>query len=210
MARSLKSRLLIAAICVLVAQIPAWWFGRASKSEASPSMKFEVTRLPMQLGEWTGADTELDERLVRHVGAQSIANRVYESRQGRQIMVHLSSFSNGEFQLPHPPTMCYRNAGWSGTESWKSNDGTPRFRIMAVERDGTTALIGYWYQVGQAVVADRGQLRSALQALRLKGERWPPLVKVLMHVGGDPNDPAVKADLSRVGSLIFDWIQSQS
>lgn len=213
MAISFSWRLLIAAGLVLVAQIPAWQVKRITSEGATRARKFDVAGLPMQLGggAWTGVDTEIDERLVRAIGASSIANRSYDNGRGDQLSVHLAVFGTAEMSLPHPPPMCYRNAGWVMNESplAKSAD-SPQFQEYIVERTGTRAVIVYWYQLGSNIARDRGELRQQLQNLRWKGEQWPPLVKVLIQAPIDSSDESARDSAEELAKLIFQWVGKNS
>lgn len=206
----LVGRLLLAAVCVVAMQWPAWQVDRRTTSVAGTS-RLDVAGLPMQLGQWTGVDAEMDERLVKHIGATCSISRSYQNSHGRQVMVHLAAFPSAEVSIPHPPRMCYTSAGWTlGPERTSREKETPPFRFMAVERDGTRAEVVYWYQLGPDIAANRGELRGMLQKLRWKGERWPPLVKILLHVPVDSVDRIAESEATEIGIAIYEWLRSAS
>lgn len=211
MSMSFTGRLLIAAGCVIATQIPAWQIDRRTAADAARARKFDVATLPMQLGNWTGIDTEIDERLIRHIGAFSTVNRMYENGQGRQVIVHLAVFRSAEVSLPHPPRLCYKNAGWVlGTDRPSRSKEMPPYRYTSLERDGMRAVIAYWYQLGQGIAGDRDELRQSLQLLRMKGERWPALVKVLLHAPIESSDEIAESDIAELGVAVFNWLKSES
>jgi EpsI family protein len=204
-------RLLIAAGSVIAVQLPVWQIERQTAADADRAKSFDVGGLPMQLGSWTGVDTEIDKRLIRNINAFSTLNRSYENAQGRQILVHLATFASAEVSLPHPPGLCYKSAGWDvGSDRTNKTEETLPYRSMIVDRDGERAVITYWYQMGQAISTDRNELRGALQRIRWKGERWAPLVKVLLHVPVGSSDEIGQTDAAELGSAIFDWIKTES
>lgn len=206
----LVGRLLVAAFCVMAMQWPAWQVDRRTASNAGSS-QLDVAGLPMQLGNWTGVDAEMDERLVKHIGAMCSISRSYENSQGHQVMVHVAAFPAAEISMPHPPRMCYKGAGWTlGPDRSSREKEPPPFRFMAAERDGSRAEIVYWYQLGSDIAANRGELRQSLQKLRLKGERWPPLIKVLLHVPVDSADRIAESEATELGTAIYEWLKSAS
>jgi hypothetical protein len=208
---ALAGRLVIAAGCVALTQLPVWQSERRTRADAEQAAKFDVARLPTRLGQWTGADTELDERLIAHVGAISVVSRTYTIGQDRLAMVHLASFGPAEITLPHPPPLCYKNAGWTlGNERWAGADVASPHRLMPVEREGGRALIAYWYQVGHAAAASRGELRQSLQKLRWSGRRWPPLVKVLIHIPVETTGAAADSAADDLSAEIFKWVAENS
>lgn len=210
LSNAIPGRLLIAAVCVMATQLPAWWIEYRTSASAETLSKFDASLLPMQLAGWIGAETKLDERLVKHVGALSTTNRVY-SRDGKEIMVHLAAFPPAMVSLPHPPPLCYTNAGWKITgESWIRSEGQPPIRLLEMELDGVRASVGYWYQLGPYAAGDRDQLRQSLQTLRGQGERWPPLVKVLIHMPSDGTAESAKAPIQEIGGAIFKWVEQES
>lgn len=205
-------RLLIAAGSVIAIQVPVWQIERRTAAEAEHAKSFDVAKLPMQLGGgWTGVDTDVDKRLVRQINAYSVVNRSYTNAQGRRISVHLATFPSAEVSLPHPPGMCYKSAGWnvSSDRTNKNSESLP-YRQMIVDSDNERAVIAYWYQMGQSVSTDRNELRTALQRIRWKGERWAPLVKVLLHVPVGSSAEIGEADAAELGAAIFDWIKTES
>jgi EpsI family protein len=214
MTKAFAIRLLIATGCVIATQIPAWQIERRTSADAVRARRFDVAALPAQLGAWTGVDTEIDERLVQHIGAFSTVNRAYENGQGRKVMVHLAVFPSAEVSLPHPPRLCYKNAGWKlGPDrslDMEEKGDIPPFRRMVVDRDGGRAVIAYWYQLGNGIAADRGELRQQLQKYRWKGERWPPLVKVLLHASIDGSDKIAESDAAELGAIVYEWVRKES
>jgi hypothetical protein len=208
---SIASRLVIVALCLIATQFPAWQLERQTNQAARQARLFDASSMPMRIGPWTGADTEIDQKLIRHVGALSTVNRAYDGGPGRQVLVHVASFPAARISLPHPPPLCYRSAGWTiVSEEWVHPEGMPKHRRMVVDREGTQAIVEYWYQLGDLAAAERGDLRLAVQKLRWKGERWPPLVKVLLHVPVVLSADDSQGDAREIGSAVYDWVRAES
>ncbi|MGQ0633579.1 MAG: exosortase-associated EpsI family protein [Planctomycetaceae bacterium] len=208
---TLPGRLAIACVCVAATQAAAWHLDRQTRSQASQALELDVAKLPMQLGEWSGVDTEIDARLVAHVGSKSIVNRKYEDGLGRTIIVHLAEFPAAEVSIPHPPPLCYTNAGWTIVrERWREVAPGVRFREMKLDREGAKVDVTYWYQLGPHVAGNRDDLRKILQSYRFSRDPWPPMVKVLLHAPGDDPDGQAGAAFEQFAAAIFDWIKSQS
>jgi hypothetical protein len=205
------SRYTIAAVCVIATYLPSWWLERRAKIDATGAAQFDAARLPLQIGNWLGTDTDVDERLVRHVGSVGgFVNRSYDNGALRRVMVHMAAFPTAHVSMPHPPPLCYRNAGWTiESDVWVRDGGSQPYRLMIVEREGERVAVAYWYQLSRFVVADRAELRDALQTLRSIGEPWPPLVKVLMQVAVVTSEQDARESIEQLGPAIFDWVRTQ-
>jgi len=202
-------RLLLASVCIVLTQIPVLWLDHRAKLDVAAAERFDNAKLPYSLGNWSGVDTEVDERLVLHIGAiGNVVNRIYDNGSGRSVIAHLAKFATADVSLPHQPPLCYTNAGWTiARDQWVRGGASHPYRMMHVEREGEQAVVVYWYQLGQHVAADRADLRKVLQQLRMKGEHFPPVVKVLLQTQIITNEANAKADIEQVGSLIYDWVR---
>lgn len=201
-------RLLIAAVCVAAAKVAASSLERPTGRKAEP---IDLATFPATIGDWVGVDTSVDERLNAHVGSLTEpVNRIYENAAGQTLSLHLASFP-AELSMPHPPPLCYRNAGWTIIrESWRKNGADRGYSQMVADHDGEKAIVAYWYQLGQHAAGDRGGLRRAMQKLRWESKPRPPIVKVLIQSSGTPEDAEVTAAINQFSAAIYDWIRARS
>jgi EpsI family protein len=210
--KSTAGRLLIAALCIAATQAAVWSVQHRAGLLAAQAASLDVARLPLQLGDWTGAPAEIDPRLVKQVGAISLINRQYQNDTGRRASVHVAGYPYPEENSPpHPPEMCYSNGGWTILQDdWQHDAPNWRYRWMIVDQDGVRAAVVYWYQVGPDVASDRDEMRKIRQKLRLQGKGWPPFVKVLIHVPLEFSEDDAKKAAEDLGAGIYDWIKNNS
>jgi EpsI family protein len=165
--------------------------------------------LPLVLDGWQGQATELDEELFRAIDADVVSNRLYRNRQGDVVSVHTAAFTDYDFGVQHNPIVCYRGNGWEVADqqdlALDVGDGkTITVRLVTWTQKRRKVMTLFWYQLGEEMVFDRGDLGWA----RIKLWRepvWPPLVKVLMEAPAfAPGD--AQRDLSDLAGQIYRWI----
>ncbi len=189
-------RLLLAAALLVITQTGVAMIHRAyvPAEVAIPSQP--LSSLPMQLGDWTGEDIELDERLFNAIGAHSVVNRVYRNPAGQQVSVHLALITDPTANPSHYPEVCYPSSGWGVVEREKSKIEAPgaapvSARRMVYEQDRQQVQILFWYQLGERSFVDRDSYRDARQAY-FGRRQWPPAIKVLLQAPtAARNEPAL-------------------
>jgi EpsI family protein len=207
----LAGRLLIAAVAVAATQAVVWQLNHRTGLAAARAAEFNVAQLPLQLDEWSGAETELDPKVFQKVGALEMVNRSYENDKGRRAAVHVAAYPTAAALLPHPPELCYNTAGWTiQKDEWNTDGPQRRYRLMVVENGGARTAVAYWYQLGAEVVSNRDELRQVLQKLRLQGAGWPPLVKVMVQVQIEFSEADSQAVAEDLGAKIYDWVLNNS
>src|SRR5579871_888175 len=203
--------LLIAAVCIAATQVGLTHFQHETEVHVARGAKCDVTELPIQLGAWTGTNTEIDPRMSAHIGGLSVVERSYSNHRNEQALVHLASFSVVTPDPPHAPEECYPGAGWKILQNeWWHYGKNRSFRWMLVERDGAKAGVAYWYQSGEQVTSNRRELRALMQKLRWQGEAFPPLVKVMVQVPVESSVVAARTVAEELGTDIFEWVRDHS
>jgi len=206
------ARLVIIAFCIAVPQVAVWQLNRRTDIAAAPAANLDVSALPMQIGDWSGTNVDVDPRLFDRTGALSMVSRSYSDSSGRRATVQLTSYTMaGLMVMPHVPVNCYRAHGWTILkDDWQKDDADRRFRFMAVENAGLRASVVYWYQLGPDIFDNRDGLRLSLQKLRRQGKAWPPLVKVMIQVTDDISAKESKSPVPELDSEIYKWILTNS
>ncbi len=164
-----------------------------------------IAELPMQLGQWTGEDREVSDRLFEAVGADQIVNRVYTRPDGATVSLHLAVFSNHGLHTPHHPFNCYGGAGMQGiTEREIQIDGPgSRACFLTAEREGAESFALFWYQFGGRNVLWRDDLRR--ESWSFQGEKaWPPVIKVLLSSSA-PTPEAGRLLLEDIARQVYAW-----
>ena len=71
-----------------------------------------LNALPMNMGEWTGREVPLDERVVQATDTDDHVHRVYTDSNGQAVTLYLACGIRMRDLMPHRPEVCYPSAGW--------------------------------------------------------------------------------------------------
>ena len=202
-------RLTVAALLVTAIQLAFW----ITQSGAVPNHvelpKPDLRSLPMQLGEWTGEETELDPRIAKATGGEYVVNRLYRRSDGRTATMHIVVITDyGQEGVHHFPQHCYRGSGYKlqSTERRQlqasNGDEIPASFSLWSRNDGPVAVV-YWYHFGDDVIFDINDFRRA-QRKRWGTGAWPPCVKVLLQTPADRSDQT-PPHLEEFAKLVAGW-----
>jgi EpsI family protein len=87
--------------------------GSLSGTAITPAV---LDRFPMQIGDWTGEDAPLDEKVVRRTGTDAHINRRYSHHNTQEsASLYIACGVNVTQVLGHRPEICYARAGWALT-----------------------------------------------------------------------------------------------
>jgi hypothetical protein len=169
--------------------------------------------MPLQLGPWTGEASQPDPRVVIATGAEAVVDRVYQHPSGYGVSCHVAAFTDPSQYTPHPPTLCYSGAGWKlvntkGVPIATDADPSGRAQMLSFEREGQTAHVLFWYQLGDGIGTDRDGVRRLRWSFRGK-PAWPPLIKVMLQTTIEDRDQA-EARLKELAGPVLAWTQSIS
>lgn len=174
---------------------------------------WNIEELPLQFRGWVGDASELDERLFRRIGADAVADRVYENRQGLTVSAHTALFTDfNEAIGVHLPERCYRAAGWEQRNAevrTLTGEGIPdtTVEVSVWQREGQRVSVLYWYQLGEHDVLGRYDLSRARMALA-GNDTWPAMVKVMLQTTTDQRQ-AAELRLFEVARNIRRWLHEQ-
>jgi len=165
--------------------------------------------MPLVLGDWRGEKTTLDEELFRAIDADVVSDRVYQNKRGDVVSVHTAAFTKYDFGVQHNPIVCYRGNGWEMADAQNvtldvGEGKTVRVKLITWTRRRERVMTLYWYQLGDELVFDRGDLAWARMKL-WRQSTWPPLLKVLMEAPAfSPAD--AQRDLTELAQRVYRWI----
>ena len=73
----------------------------------------ELERLPLQLGDWAGEESPLDEAVVEATDTDAHVSRRYTRRNPpASVWLYIAYGVNARDLMPHRPEVCYTGAGW--------------------------------------------------------------------------------------------------
>ncbi len=76
-----------------------------------------LARLPMQIGDWVGQETPLDDEVFRGTNADAYVNRRYSRKAGSDaVSLYIACGVKMSEMVYHRPDVCYPASGWALTE----------------------------------------------------------------------------------------------
>jgi EpsI family protein len=170
---------------VLLSQVALYY--RVSSTRAVPLTR-PIAEFPAQLNDWriSGSFT-LDPGAADSLGADAYLSRDYRKPVGPSVNLFVAYFaSQSASHTPHSPQNCLPGSGWI----WVLSDTIPfsaggaDVHRYVVTKGGDQALVLYWYQWQDGVIA--GELQSAVSgAWRAFRDRRTEvaLVRVVAPIG---------------------------
>jgi EpsI family protein len=178
-------RLLVAAGLVAAAQLTVLSIhsGMDPKPAALPQIGPET--LPEVVGDYSGKDKPIDERVVAASNAEAMLNREYTNRLGDSVIVNVGIWTQYS-GIPHKPEECYPSAGWEiasrRLQTISVSGRKPiEFKQYVFQRGTDRIAVAYWVHVGKSTINDGEGMRRLRQHLRMSGENLPPLIKVMLQ-----------------------------
>ena len=124
---------------------------------------------PMDIGDWTGVETPIEERIVQATDTDAHLSRRYSRAGGLEaVSFYLASGVRARDLMPHRPEVCYTGAGWTLVDKDSAklslSDGTilpcnvMQFSQGALNKQGVLVLD--YYLVDGQYCADVSLLRS--------------------------------------------------
>lgn len=203
-------------VFIAAAIIGLTWLGMSGVAKLTETPRvvlptWDLHDLPMKLGDWTGEDVKLDERLFQATGATTIVERQYHNESGTMVSLHFAVFEKPTEGIWHNPMSCYDSAGWDPKEvdmvpiSEKDPD-SDKICLCTWDKSGTRVLVGYWYQLGEHRLYGRWDLGFSVRWQMRGRETWPALLKVLISTTADTKAEKVKYELLDFGDQVHKWI----
>ncbi|MDF1552139.1 MAG: EpsI family protein [Deferrisomatales bacterium] len=119
--------------------------------------------VPLQIGEWRGRGSEMEQKIVDAVGVEDYLLRTYRRPDGRAVSVYVGFYEQQrEGDTIHSPKHCLPGAGWRPVKSDRVEFETPGFNggVTAANRyliakGDQRQLVLYWYQSrGRNIVSE--------------------------------------------------------
>jgi EpsI family protein len=111
-------KLYLKAFAVLVAVLCGLTFFRVAMPEAyriDEEMSPVYLNFPQQLGNWTGKNVDVEEKVYEILETRNVLSRDYVDPQGNKIHL-LLVISNKDRRVAHPPEVCYLGSHYTITD----------------------------------------------------------------------------------------------
>ena len=170
-------------VAIAVGTIVVREWGGMDKEVVLPDDSMET--LPMAFGDWTGKETELDDRLFRKIGADEVVNRLYTNKTGKAVTFHGAVIGTFVRNIPHHPTVCYGVAGWTLIKQKEVEIKIPgeepiKASTIIYDMNGRRLMVMFWYLFGDLAVHDNMGMAEALREYR-DADHWPSTIKFLLQ-----------------------------
>jgi len=132
-------------IVVLALSVPLYMSVPVPKDEP------QVSRLPMQIGDWTGRDLPIDEQAYKILETKNLVLREY-TRGADKVFVYII-YSVDNRKVSHPPEVCFEGGGITITDKAKFSlelaDGRRvNANRLEVEKARLVNIVYYLYKAG--------------------------------------------------------------
>jgi EpsI family protein len=205
-----KTRIIGLFICFFACWGAIYWF---DVPEPAKHTNLVLSEIPLQLGEWTGSDTEIQDETLQVLEARSFINRAYRNAAGQQMSVHVALWHDEDVsECPHHPLICYSGAGWKLQDREKTTfqfDGREHpIELMAFERNGVRVVTGHWFQAGDNYYTSADSIQERLFLWNIRKHQFDR-VKILLQSDRSSIDEA-KPEIQKFAELIKQHFNEQS
>ena len=182
----------------------------ASEQSATGPLARHLDAFPAVLGEWTSSSPPyaLDAKVEEKLGATEYVSKTYRSRS-RAVELFIAYYANQRAgESMHSPQNCLPGAGW---EFWSRDvvdvtvgDAKVRVNRDSIQKDGTRAIVLYWYQTPKRIFADEylGKLYLVWDSMT-SGKANGSIVRLLV-----PDRPGAVEDGIALASLVIPEVQA--
>jgi EpsI family protein len=172
-----------------------------------------LRELPYTLGNWTGTEQPLQERIVQAVGVSDYTNRTYISPTDGLAQLYVGYYvSQRTGDTIHSPKNCLPGAGWDPVQSGYTKISFPGGRQIVVneyviQQGLDKRLVFYWYQGRGRVVASEYLGKFWMVADAISRNRTDGALVRLVTPMTDGEAPA-HARLVRFTQVLFPRLES--
>ena len=187
MSPSTVARLLVLSLCLLGT---SGYLTAATRPEDVP-LREPLSRMPNQLGAWTGREAEpLTPQVLAVLGADEYLNRVYLASGTGPVSLYIGYYqSQRQGDTIHSPMNCLPGAGWQPMEaSIKQIDiggsaAPVNVNRVVIQKGLDKQVVLYWYQSHGRVVASEYWSKIFLVTDALRSHRSDAaLVRIISPV----------------------------
>ncbi len=184
------TRLMAGAVCILAIQAAgSYWLQRDPYLPSAPPL----AALPLRLGDWNQLrDGSVEPDALAMLGPDDSLVREYQFGEGSETASVFVAYYKTQLRAKnaHDPKVCLPGAGWNPTESrvieipGVERRGSFPANYYRIVREGSQAIVIYWFQTHNGVYTFEQQLRAhrLLDAV-LENRTDMALVRIVMPIG---------------------------
>ena len=173
------------------------------------SLARRLDAFPARLGDWVAAERTdaLSPRAQASLAATEYMGRIYR-RRGSAVDLFIAYYANQRAgESMHSPKHCLPGGGWEfssfGTVNVPVGGTTVRINRDRIQKNGQGAIVLYWYQTQDRIIAEEylGKVYLAWDALT-RGHASGSIVRLFL---GD--NPGAQEDGIQFASLVIPQVQ---
>jgi EpsI family protein len=144
-------------VVILVAALPLPDY--LSRQRSVPLQR-PLEQLDYRVGQWSGEDQPVSERVLGLLGTKDVLLRTYSGGDGPPVALYVSFFARqGQGEVSHSPRHCLPGAGWQPVRARRipyplpdRAEGTINEIVFA--KDERQLLVYYWFRERERIVAN--------------------------------------------------------
>lgn len=180
-----------------------------SERRTPASLARRLDAFPARLGDWVAVKRTdaLSARVEASLAATEHMGRMYR-HQGNSVDVFIAYYANQRAgESMHSPKHCLPGGGWEfssfGTVNVPVGGTTVRINRDRIQKNGHGAIVLYWYQTQDRIIAEEylGKVYLAWDALT-KGHASGSIVRLFLT-----DSPGAQEDGIRLASLVIPQVQ---
>lgn len=166
--------------------------------------------LPYLIGDWTGQEQPLEQRIVLAASVTDYTNRFYVNPEGSVVQLYVGYYASQRTgDTIHSPKNCLPGAGWEPVkQDYATIVLTSGRKIVVndyvIQQGLNRELVFYWYQGRGRVIASEywgkfWMISDAITRNRTDGA----LVRLLTPISGNDGAAAAQARLVKFAQVLF-------
>jgi EpsI family protein len=172
-----------------------------------------LQNLPYSIGNWTGQERPLEERIVLAASVTDYTNRVYVQSAGLPVWLYVGYYASQRTgDTIHSPKNCLPGAGWEPVQQEHATINLADGREVVVndyviQKGLDKELVFYWYQGRGRVIASEywgkfWMISDAITRNRTDGA----LVRLVTPIAGNDGPTGAQARLVKFTQILFPYL----
>lgn len=136
---------LIASVVALA--ISALLVSSIGKREEIIPLRTVFPNFPTELGNWKGAQSNMDETVTKYLGLTDYILADYKNEKSELVNFYSAYYeSQRKGVSPHSPRVCIPGGGWQISEIDRRQIGELPINRIVIKKEDNTQLVYYWFQ----------------------------------------------------------------
>jgi len=159
--------------------------------QRSVPLQRPLAQLSFQVGQWSGEDQPVSDRVLEKLGTKDVLTRVYAGQDRQPVGLYVSFFARqGQGEVSHSPRNCLPGAGWEPVSARRipypfGNGAAGTINEVVFAKDGQQLLVYYWFRERERILASEYRVKWYLMwDAMTRGRSDGALIRVSTMVSG--------------------------